>query len=160
MITVGLVMIYHHIKILHYYRLYYPSSAFHHHDIYFITGNLYVFFSLTIWLPPFWQIPVCSLLSMPLILFCRLCSLFFFFPFQIPHISKKKHAICLFLSDLFHLSWYPLGLHGFINSKISLLFYGWVVFPCTSTSSLFILLLKGTNVVFMSSLLGIMLQWT
>lgn len=60
MITVSLVMTCHHTKILHCYRLYYPSSTFHHRDIYFITGNLYVFFSLTILLPSFWQIPVCS----------------------------------------------------------------------------------------------------
>ena len=78
-------------KILHYYRLYYPGSAFHHRDIYFITGNLYVFFSLTILFPPFWQIPVCSLylcLSFCFVGFAHF--FFFFFAFQIPHISKKK----------------------------------------------------------------------
>lgn len=63
-----------------------------------------------------------SLVSMTLFWFCLLlfCAIF--------HIRIKSYDFCPFLSDLFHIAWYPQNLSLLTHMAIFHLFCGWVVF--------------------------------
>ena len=131
--------------------------------IYFVTGSLYLLISLTYFISP--SNPSSSrattcLLSASVTLFW--CYLWLIFSSLVSDSTYKwNHTVFVFLHLTFHVAWYPLGPSMLlqITGFPSFLWLNDIVLFIYASFSLFIHPLMATQVVSMSQLLCIMLQW-
>ena len=111
-------------KILHSYWLYSPRCTFH--TIYFVTERLYLFISLTYFLP----LPTSHPSGNYLFVLYICDSISFVFVFYIPHISEIIQYLSLYVW-LISLGIIPSKVHLCCHKcQDFILFYGWVIFLC------------------------------
>ena len=105
-----------------------------HPSDYFVTTNWYFLILLPFSLSP--QLP--SLLATIIlisVIYKSVCN-FFVHLFCYLNSAYKWNHICLFLPDLFHIAYYPLGPSMVL--QVFILVYGWVIVHCVCVPSHFI----------------------